>query len=120
MTSRLPVAGASRAPAPNLALYPGWLRWPLAVLRTARPRQWPKNLLVFAAPLAGASLGRDNGFGYALVAAVAFCAASVAVYMVNDVIDADRDRRHPVKRTRPVTSCPVSSKASQSCPWNCP
>jgi len=38
------------------------------------------------------------------VAAVAFCAASVAVYMVNDVVDADRDRRHPVKRTRPVAA----------------
>src|SRR5450755_4930978 len=104
MTSRLPVAGVSRAPAADLALYPGWLRWPLAVLRTARPRQWPKNLLVFAAPLAGASLGRNDGLGYALVAAVAFCAASVAVYMVNDVIDADRDRCHPVKRTRPVAA----------------
>jgi decaprenyl-phosphate phosphoribosyltransferase len=104
VTSRLRVAGVSRAPAPDLALYPGWLRWPLAVLRTARPRQWPKNLLVFAAPLAGASLGRDDGLGYALVAAVAFCAASVAVYMVNDVVDADRDRRHPVKRTRPVAA----------------
>ena len=104
MTSRLLVASVSRTAAPDLALYPGWLRWPLAVLRTARPRQWPKNLLVFAAPLAGASLGRDDGLGYALVAAVAFCAASVAVYMVNDVVDADRDRRHPVKCTRPVAA----------------
>ena len=74
------------------------------MLRTARPRQWPKNLLVFAAPLAGASLGRADGLGYALVAAVAFCAASVAVYMVNDVVDADRDRRHPVKCKRPVAA----------------
>jgi len=104
VTRPLPEAVASAAAPSDAAPYPGWIRWPLAVLRTARPRQWPKNLLVFAAPLAGASLGRRDGLAYALVAAVAFCAASVAVYMVNDVVDADRDRRHPVKRRRPVAA----------------
>ena len=78
--------------------------WPIAVLRTARPRQWPKNLLVFAAPLAGATWGRPHGALYALLAAAAFGFASVAVYFVNDVVDADRDRRHPRKRFRPVAS----------------
>jgi decaprenyl-phosphate phosphoribosyltransferase len=78
--------------------------WVLAVLRTTRPRQWPKNLLVFAAPLAGATLGRRDGLGYALIAAFAFACASAAVYLVNDVVDAERDRRHPVKRNRPVAS----------------
>ncbi|HEV2452342.1 MAG TPA: decaprenyl-phosphate phosphoribosyltransferase [Streptosporangiaceae bacterium] len=80
------------------------LRWLIAAAQTARPRQWPKNLLVFAAPLAGASLGRDGGLWYALGAAAAFIAASAAVYYVNDVIDAGRDRQHPVKRFRPVAS----------------
>jgi len=80
------------------------LRWAVAVLRTARPRQWPKNLLVFAAPLAGASLGRRDGLAYALVAAAAFGFASIAVYFINDVADAERDRRHPRKRHRPVAS----------------
>jgi decaprenyl-phosphate phosphoribosyltransferase len=79
-------------------------RWAVAVLRTSRPRQWPKNLLVFAAPLAGASLGRRDGLAYALAAAAAFGLASVAVYFVNDVADAERDRRHPRKRHRPVAS----------------
>jgi decaprenyl-phosphate phosphoribosyltransferase len=79
-------------------------RWAVAVLRTARPRQWPKNLLVFAAPLAAASLGRRDGLGYALVAAAAFGFAAVAVYFVNDVADAERDRLHPRKRHRPVAS----------------
>jgi decaprenyl-phosphate phosphoribosyltransferase len=78
--------------------------WLVAVLRTSRPRQWPKNLLVFAAPLAGASLGRHNGLLYALAAVAAFGFASVAVYFVNDVVDAERDRRHPRKRNRPVAS----------------
>jgi decaprenyl-phosphate phosphoribosyltransferase len=66
------------------AWLPAWLWWPAALLRAARPRQWPKNLLVFAA--------------------VAFCAASVAVYLINDVLDAERDRRHPVKRSRPIAA----------------
>jgi decaprenyl-phosphate phosphoribosyltransferase len=79
-------------------------RWLRAVVLTTRPRQWPKNLLVFAAPLAGASLGRNDGLGYALVAMLAFGCASAAVYFVNDVADAERDRRHPVKRNRPVAS----------------
>jgi decaprenyl-phosphate phosphoribosyltransferase len=80
------------------------IRWLTAVLRTARPRQWPKNLLVFAAPLAGASLGRPDGLAYALVAAAAFGFASVAVYFINDVADAERDRLHPRKRFRPVAA----------------
>src|SRR6202042_909575 len=91
---------APRAPAP----FPATVRWLAAAGQTARPRQWPKNLLVFAAPWAGASRGRDEGLGYALGAAAAFIAASAAVYFVNDVIDADRDRRHPVKRFRAVAA----------------
>ncbi len=80
---------------------PNWL---ISVLRTARPRQWPKNLLVFAAPLAGATWAWPHGALYALVAAAAFGCASVAVYFINDVVDADRDRRHPRKRYRPVAA----------------
>jgi decaprenyl-phosphate phosphoribosyltransferase len=76
----------------------------LAALQATRPRQWPKNLLVFAAPLAGATLGRPDGFGYGLVAFAAFTAASSAVYLINDVMDAERDRVHPTKRNRPIAS----------------
>jgi decaprenyl-phosphate phosphoribosyltransferase len=85
----------------------GWL---VAVIRTTRPRQWPKNLLVFAAPLAAANLGRNDGLGYALIAMFAFGCASAAVYMVNDVADAERDRRHPVKRNRPIASGALSAQ----------
>jgi decaprenyl-phosphate phosphoribosyltransferase len=79
-------------------------RWLRAVVRTTRPRQWPKNLLVFAAPLAAASFGGGNGAAYAVLAMLAFGCASAAVYLVNDVMDAERDRRHPVKRHRPIAS----------------
>ncbi len=99
MTAQTSAAEVAAGPGP--ARRASWL---LAVLRTARPRQWPKNLLVFAAPLAGASLGRRDGLLYALVAAAAFGCASVAVYFVNDVADAERDRLHPRKRHRPVAA----------------
>jgi decaprenyl-phosphate phosphoribosyltransferase len=79
-------------------------RWLPAAVMSTRPRQWPKNLLVFAAPLAAGSLGRDHGFGYALLAMFAFASASAAVYLVNDLVDAERDRSHPVKRNRPIAS----------------
>jgi decaprenyl-phosphate phosphoribosyltransferase len=79
-------------------------RWVKGVIRTTRPRQWPKNLLVFAAPLAGHTWGRPNGLAYAVVAAFAFACASAAVYFVNDVADAERDRAHPTKRSRPIAA----------------
>jgi decaprenyl-phosphate phosphoribosyltransferase len=109
MTSRTRTAPARRPqlPASQAAPIAGprrALTILLAAVEAARPRQWPKNLLVFAAPLAGATLGRDDGFAYALVAAVAFTAASSAVYIVNDVVDAERDRHHRTKRRRPVAS----------------
>jgi decaprenyl-phosphate phosphoribosyltransferase len=79
-------------------------RWLSGAVRTARPRQWPKNLLVFAAPLAGNSLGPHDGLSDAIVAAVAFALASSAVYYVNDVADVERDRAHPTKRNRPIAA----------------
>ncbi len=96
-----PAIPAAARPTPWPAALAGLL---LAAVQAARPRQWPKNLLVFAAPLAGATLGRPDGFGYALVAFAAFTAASSAVYLINDVMDAERDRLHPAKRTRPIAS----------------
>ncbi|MDH6143961.1 MULTISPECIES: decaprenyl-phosphate phosphoribosyltransferase [Kitasatospora] len=103
MTAEPPVL-----PAPELDPAPagptGSIGWPRAVLRTSRPRQWPKNLLVFAAPVAAADRGRLTGLDLALVAFGVFTLASCAVYFVNDVVDAERDRRHPAKCTRPVAS----------------
>jgi decaprenyl-phosphate phosphoribosyltransferase len=96
------------APPAARALPASPARWLRAVIVTTRPRQWPKNLLVFAAPLAGGSLG--HRFGYALVAMFAFGCASAAVYFVNDVADVGRDRRHPVKRNRPIASGALSER----------
>ena len=110
MTVPTPATQVSEPQTSTTARLPLPFRWALAVLQTTRPRQWPKNLLVFAAPLAGHTLGRPNGFWYALTAAIAFVAASSAVYLVNDVVDVERDRNHPYKRSRPIAAgmLPVS------------
>lgn len=75
-----------------------------ALLSAARPRQWTKNLIVFA-PLVFAGGGfAPVPFARSAAAFGLFCLASSAVYLLNDVRDAHRDRAHPVKRQRPVAS----------------
>src|SRR5881409_3016156 len=67
-----------------------------------RPRQWSKNLLLFAGLLFAAKLGDAIGWLEAAAAFAAYCAASSAAYLVNDVRDVEHDRSHPLKRLRPV------------------
>lgn len=69
-----------------------------------RPRQWIKNLLVFASPAAAGVLDEPEHAGRALIVFVAFCLAASGAYCLNDVADADADRRHPIKRSRPVAA----------------
>ncbi|MFJ8664694.1 decaprenyl-phosphate phosphoribosyltransferase [Streptomyces sp. NPDC093600] len=77
---------------------------PAGLLRTARPRQWVKNVLVVAAPVAAGQLvSWHTAARLALVFAL-FTAAASAVYLVNDARDADADRAHPVKCRRPVAA----------------
>ena len=77
---------------------------PRAALAAMRPRQWTKNLLLFAGLLFAAQLGDATRWAEAVAAFVAYCAASSAAYLANDVRDAADDRSHPVKRLRPVAS----------------
>jgi decaprenyl-phosphate phosphoribosyltransferase len=83
-------------------------RGPLAVacglLKAARPRQWVKNVLVVAAPLASADLGHVSVLAKIALAFVAFCLAASAVYLINDVVDVEEDRAHPVKCHRPIAA----------------
>jgi decaprenyl-phosphate phosphoribosyltransferase len=78
------------------------------VIKAIRPRQWVKNVLVLAAPLA--ALGRGVHYDYAdvlskaLVAFMVFCLAASAVYLVNDARDVEADRAHPTKRFRPIAA----------------
>jgi 4-hydroxybenzoate polyprenyltransferase len=69
-----------------------------------RPRQWPKNLLVFAAAVFANQLFGLTSASLAGLAFVAFCLASSSVYVINDIMDAEVDRQHPVKRLRPIAA----------------
>lgn len=82
------------------------------MLAAARPRQWTKNLLLFAGIVFAAKLGDAARWLEAIAAFAAYCAASSAAYLVNDVRDAPHDRVHPIKRTRPVARGELSSRAA--------
>lgn len=73
-------------------------------LALARPRQWTKNLLLFAGLLFSGRFREGGSWAWALAAFAAFVLLSAAVYAVNDVLDAPSDRRHPLKKKRPVAS----------------
>jgi decaprenyl-phosphate phosphoribosyltransferase len=75
-----------------------------AVITTARPRQWLKNVLVLAPAAAAGTLLAPAVAGPALVATGIFVLASAAVYLVNDARDVAVDRRHPTKSLRPVAA----------------
>jgi len=79
-----------------------------AIVKAIRPRQWVKNLLVLAAPLA--ALGGNVSYDYrdvafkASVAFVVFCMAASAIYLINDAQDVEADRAHPTKQFRPIAA----------------
>jgi 4-hydroxybenzoate polyprenyltransferase len=86
---------------------------PRAVFVSLRPRQWTKNLLLFAGIIFAAQLGDVSRWGEAVAAFVAYCAASSASYLVNDVRDAPHDRMHPVKRSRPIARGELSPRLAE-------
>ncbi len=75
--------------------------------RALRPRQWPKNLIVFAAPLFAFSINWHS-LGGAGLAFTLFCAASSSFYLINDLADVEADRCHPVKCKRPIAAGQIS------------
>jgi 4-hydroxybenzoate polyprenyltransferase len=83
-----------------------------AALAAMRPRQWSKNLLVFAGLVFAAKLGDASRWVEALAAFAAYCAISSAAYLVNDVRDREDDRLHPVKRARPIARGELSPRAA--------
>jgi decaprenyl-phosphate phosphoribosyltransferase len=80
---------------------PGGLR---AWARAARIHQWAKNLLLFGAPLAAGALGHLRPLERTAMAFLAFCLLATGAYLINDLRDLAEDRRHPVKRHRPIAS----------------
>ena len=81
-----------------------------ALVRAARPRQWLKNVLVFAAPGAAGVLTRPSVAVGVACAFVAFCLVASGTYLLNDARDVESDRRHPTKRHRPIAAGLVSPR----------
>ncbi|MGZ4677564.1 MAG: decaprenyl-phosphate phosphoribosyltransferase [Acidimicrobiia bacterium] len=91
-------AGSSSAgnpPPPSLAV---------GLIRTARPKQWMKNVLVAAAPGAAGVLGHRDVIVDTIIAFVAFSLAASGTYFLNDAMDVEADRRHAKKRFRPIAA----------------
>lgn len=82
------------------------------ILKTMRPRQWTKNVFVFAALVFDGKLGRMPLVAQTLAAFVAFCLISSVVYIINDIVDIEKDRAHPTKRGRPLASGQLSRRAA--------
>lgn len=82
------------------------------LVRTARPKQWAKNVLVFAAPGAAGILNQGTPFLRTLLAFALFCLVSSGTYLLNDSLDAEVDRGHPTKRFRPVAAGVVSPRTA--------
>ncbi|HET9211334.1 MAG TPA: decaprenyl-phosphate phosphoribosyltransferase [Thermoanaerobaculia bacterium] len=74
------------------------------LLKSLRPTQWPKNVFVLAPLVFGGMLLDSRVTLRAVLALVAFCCASSAVYLINDLRDREEDRRHPLKRLRPIAA----------------
>ena len=80
------------------------------IVVTARPRQWAKNVLVFAAPATGGVLSQASAVFEAIVAFLVLCIVSSGVYFINDAVDRAADRQHPSKRLRPVAAGEISAR----------
>ncbi|RVW00102.1 decaprenyl-phosphate phosphoribosyltransferase [Rhodococcus spongiicola] len=74
------------------------------IVKAVRPRQWVKNVLVLAAPLAAGSVTEGDVLLPVALAFVVFCMAASGIYLVNDAMDVEADRAHPTKRFRPIAA----------------
>ncbi len=84
----------------------------LAFLQSLRPKQWTKNLLIFAGILFTRRWSEVEYVANAISGFVVFCALSGVVYVVNDVMDVEQDRLHPKKQKRPIAAGRISPAAA--------
>ena len=82
------------------------------ILKTMRPRQWPKNVFIFAALVFDGQLLNWRSVMITSAAFVLFCLASSLVYIINDLADIETDRQHPQKRLRPLASGKLTKQAA--------
>uniref|UniRef100_A0A7C4XVP0 Decaprenyl-phosphate phosphoribosyltransferase n=1 Tax=candidate division WWE3 bacterium TaxID=2053526 RepID=A0A7C4XVP0_UNCKA len=78
------------------------------ITRTIRPRQWLKNLAVFAVPILQGTVFNKGIFEASALAFVSFTLLACGTYILNDMVDAPEDRKHPVKKNRPIASGKIS------------
>jgi 4-hydroxybenzoate polyprenyltransferase len=76
----------------------------ISLFLSLRPSQWTKNLIIFAGLIFGQRLLDPGAVAHSAAAFAIFCALSGVVYLINDVADREADRRHPLKRYRPIAS----------------
>ena len=81
-----------------------------AIVRLLRPRQWVKNIFVFAPLFFSPDLSRAGAFADVILMFVAFCLVASGLYCLNDFNDRDADKYHPEKRNRPVASGAISGR----------
>jgi 4-hydroxybenzoate polyprenyltransferase len=74
------------------------------LIKAARPRQWIKNLAIFAGLVFSGQFDNSQSFILVFKAFIIFCGLSSAVYIINDIFDIERDRSHPLKKDRPIAS----------------
>ena len=86
------------------------IEMPRQLLRSMRPKDWVKNAFVFAAIAFSQDRlwARPSDLLRVILAAIAFCLAASAIYLINDLVDIEKDRAHPVKRNRPLASGKLS------------
>lgn len=114
ITSEQPTVAAEPAPPdPEQPVVPR--RSPLrAAIKTGRPKEWIKNIFVFAGLLFSGKFNQPHDVFLAVVTFVSFCLISSAGYYVNDLIDVELDRKHPKKRFRPLAAGELSQGAAKA------
>jgi len=80
------------------------LRALTGLLKTMRPKQWTKNIIIYAGLVFDGQLFDREPFLRVTLSFVLLCLAASAIYIVNDLVDIERDRQHPKKRNRPLPS----------------
>lgn len=83
-----------------------------ALIEALRPIQWIKNFSLFAAAILTGQLFNYNVFLSSLWAFISFCFLSSSSYLINDILDIDKDRLHPVKKNRPLARGAISKKSA--------
>ncbi|MEK7707476.1 MAG: UbiA family prenyltransferase [Verrucomicrobiota bacterium] len=85
-------------------IFPTRMSLTAALLRSLRPHQWLKNLIVFVPVLTAHKLSDPHALATVALAILAFCLCASAVYLSNDILDLEADRHHPAKRNRPFAA----------------